>query len=36
MHYIAEHGEDHPFVLGLKLGEKGPVARRSSTEAENF
>jgi xylulose-5-phosphate/fructose-6-phosphate phosphoketolase len=34
-HYIDEQGEDHPFVLGWKWGEKGPVARRSSTEADN-
>ncbi len=34
--YINERGEDHPFVLGWKWGEKGPVtARRSSTEADN-
>jgi len=33
--YIADHGEDHPFVLGWKWGEQGPVARRSSTEADN-
>ena len=34
-HYIDERGEDHPSVLGWKWGEKGPVARRSSTEADN-
>jgi xylulose-5-phosphate/fructose-6-phosphate phosphoketolase len=34
-HYIAERSEDHPFVLGWKWGEKGPVARRSSTGADN-
>ena len=34
-HYINERGEDHPSVLGWKWGEKGPVARRSSTEADN-
>jgi len=34
-HYINETGEDHPFVLGWKWGEKGPVERRSSTEADN-
>ena len=34
-HYINESGEDHPFVLGWKWGEKGPVERRSSTEADN-
>jgi xylulose-5-phosphate/fructose-6-phosphate phosphoketolase len=33
--YINEHGEDHPYVLGWKWGEKGGVARRSSTEADN-
>ena len=33
--YINERGEDHPFVLGWKWGEKGPVSRRSSTEADN-
>src|SRR5204863_9704029 len=33
--YIDEHGEDHPFVLGWKWGEKGSVARRSSTEGDN-
>ena len=33
--YINERGEDHPFVLGWKWGEKGPVARRSSTEGDN-
>ena len=34
-HYINERGEDHPFVLGWKWGEEGPVERRSSTEADN-
>jgi xylulose-5-phosphate/fructose-6-phosphate phosphoketolase len=34
-HYINDRGEDHPMVLGWKWGEKGPVARRSSTEADN-
>ena len=34
-HYIDERGEDHPSVLGWKWGEKGPVERRSSTEADN-
>ena len=34
-HYINECGEDHPFVLGWKWGEKGPIARRSSTEGDN-
>jgi len=34
-HYINEHGEDHPFVLGWKWGGKGSVARRSSTEGDN-
>jgi xylulose-5-phosphate/fructose-6-phosphate phosphoketolase len=36
-HYIAEHGEDHPFVLGWRWGEKrtpGSVIR-SSTEGDN-
>jgi xylulose-5-phosphate/fructose-6-phosphate phosphoketolase len=33
--YIAEHGEDHPFVLGWKWRQKGPLRRRSSTEADN-
>ena len=33
--YINERGEDHPSVLGWKWGEKGPVERRSSTEADN-
>jgi hypothetical protein len=33
---VAERGEDHPFVLGWKWGEKGPVSRRSSTEADNI
>ncbi len=33
--YINERGEDHPFVLGWKWGEKGPVAAKSSTEADN-
>jgi len=35
--YIAEHGEDHPFVLGWRWGEKrapGSVIR-SSTEGDN-
>ncbi len=35
-HYINERGEDHPLVLGWKWGEKAPVARRSSTEADNI
>jgi phosphoketolase len=31
-----EHGEDHPFVLGWKWGEKPPlVVRGSSTERDN-
>jgi xylulose-5-phosphate/fructose-6-phosphate phosphoketolase len=35
--YINERGEDHPFVLGWKWGEKGTAAaRRSSTEADNI
>jgi len=33
--YINEHGEDHPFVLGWKWGEKRSTARRSSTEGDN-
>jgi xylulose-5-phosphate/fructose-6-phosphate phosphoketolase len=33
--YIDKHGEDHPFVLGWKWGEKSSVARRSSTEGDN-
>jgi xylulose-5-phosphate/fructose-6-phosphate phosphoketolase len=34
--YIEEHGEDHPFVLGWKWGEKGPVTvKGSSTEGDN-
>src|SRR4026209_723782 len=34
--YINERGEDHPFVLGWKWGEKSPVAvKRSTTEGDN-
>ena len=33
--YINERGEDHPFVLSWKWGEKSGGARRSSTEADN-
>ncbi|HSE88251.1 MAG TPA: phosphoketolase family protein [Candidatus Binatia bacterium] len=33
--YIAEHGEDHPFILNWKWGGQGTVARSSSTEADN-
>jgi len=33
--YIADHGEDHPFVLGWKWGQEAQVARRSSTEGDN-
>ena len=34
--YINERGEDHPFVLGWRWGEKGSVeAKRSSTAADN-
>jgi xylulose-5-phosphate/fructose-6-phosphate phosphoketolase len=34
--YINERGEDHPFVLGWKWGEKSPVAvKGSSTEGDN-
>jgi xylulose-5-phosphate/fructose-6-phosphate phosphoketolase len=35
-HYIEECGEDHPFVLGWRWGEKNPVAiKGSSTEGDN-
>ena len=34
-YHINESGEDHPFVLGWKWGQKGSVARRSSTEGDN-
>jgi xylulose-5-phosphate/fructose-6-phosphate phosphoketolase len=34
-HYIIERGEDHPFVLGWRWGEKARVAARSSTEGDN-
>jgi xylulose-5-phosphate/fructose-6-phosphate phosphoketolase len=34
--YINERGEDHPFVLGWRWGQKGPAATlRSSTEGDN-
>jgi xylulose-5-phosphate/fructose-6-phosphate phosphoketolase len=35
--YIAEHGEDHPFVLSWRWGEKSAAAsvKRSSTEGDN-
>jgi xylulose-5-phosphate/fructose-6-phosphate phosphoketolase len=33
--FINEHGEDHPLVLGWRWGQKGTVARRSSTEGDN-
>ena len=34
--YINEHGEDHPFVLGWRWGDRGSAeARRSSTSADN-
>ena len=34
--YIAEHGEDHPNILGWKWGGQGAgAARRNSTEADN-
>jgi xylulose-5-phosphate/fructose-6-phosphate phosphoketolase len=34
--YIAEHGEDHPFVLSWRWGGQGKSgARRSSTEGDN-
>ena len=35
-HYINDRGEDHPFVLSWRWGEKGTAAaKRSSTEADN-
>ncbi|HTY86093.1 MAG TPA: phosphoketolase family protein [Candidatus Acidoferrum sp.] len=35
--YIIERGEDHPFVLGWRWGEKGAVeVKGSSTEADNI
>jgi len=36
-HYIAEHGEDHPFILGWRWGEKRTAGSviRSSTEGDN-
>jgi xylulose-5-phosphate/fructose-6-phosphate phosphoketolase len=35
-HYINESGEDHPFVLGWRWGERGSLgAKRSSTSADN-
>jgi xylulose-5-phosphate/fructose-6-phosphate phosphoketolase len=35
--YINERGEDHPFVLGWRWGEQGPVAiKGSSTEVDNI
>jgi len=33
--YINQHGEDHPFVLGWRWGEKNTGAVRSSTEGDN-
>jgi xylulose-5-phosphate/fructose-6-phosphate phosphoketolase len=34
--YINERGEDHPFVLGWKWGEKTPVSvKASSTAGDN-
>src|SRR5436190_1582169 len=34
--YINERGEDHPFVLGWRWGEKTPTGtKRSSTEGDN-
>jgi xylulose-5-phosphate/fructose-6-phosphate phosphoketolase len=33
--YITDRGEDHPFVLGWRWGEKGASATRSSTEGDN-
>jgi xylulose-5-phosphate/fructose-6-phosphate phosphoketolase len=35
-HYINERGEDHPFVLGWRWGEKAVAGpKRSSTEGDN-
>jgi xylulose-5-phosphate/fructose-6-phosphate phosphoketolase len=35
-HYINETGEDHPFVLGWRWGEKTPISTKgSSTESDN-
>jgi xylulose-5-phosphate/fructose-6-phosphate phosphoketolase len=34
--YINERGEDHPFVLGWRWGQRTPlVPKRSSTEGDN-
>jgi len=33
--YINERGEDHPYVLSWRWGEKKGVAQRSSTEGDN-
>ena len=34
--YIAEHGEDHPKILGWRWeGQGAPVGRGTSTEADN-
>ena len=35
--FINERGEDHPFVLQWRWGQKGALARKrsSSTEADN-
>ena len=33
--YVNERGEDHPFVLGWRWGEKAAVAKSSSTEGDN-
>lgn len=34
-HYINERGEDHPFVLSWKWGQKNAIVRHSSTEGDN-
>lgn len=34
-HYINDRGEDHPYVLSWRWGEKPSAAKRSSTEADN-
>jgi xylulose-5-phosphate/fructose-6-phosphate phosphoketolase len=34
--YINERGEDHPFVLSCRWGEKRRIAQRSSTEGDNL
>jgi xylulose-5-phosphate/fructose-6-phosphate phosphoketolase len=36
-HYIAEHGEDHPNIVGWRWGSlNASAASRSSTEADNI